>query len=219
VREDAWLAEQLGMPVHTVEPGDAALDAGPGLYQAKVPCADLARLRALEDAGMRVVDVNVTLRRPAGPSGVDTTGVRDARPADRDAILTLAERDYPGSRFHLDPQIPDERANALKRAWVDGFFAGARGDRMLVADRDGEAIGFYLVIDGDDHRTGDLLAVVPGARRAGTATALVGTALDMRPLRDHQMGTQVSNIPSLRFFERLGFSIVDSRYVLHGHVG
>ena len=81
---------------------------------------------------MRVVDVNVTLRRPAGAPAVPADGVRDAEEADREAVLEIAERDYTVSRFHLDPQVPDERARALKRAWVDNFFRGARGDRLLV---------------------------------------------------------------------------------------
>ena len=47
----------------------------------------------------------------------------------------IAQRDFSVSRFHLDPQIPDEVARTIKRDWVDNFFAGARGDRMLVVER------------------------------------------------------------------------------------
>jgi ribosomal protein S18 acetylase RimI-like enzyme len=217
VLEDAWLGERLGRPAFTLEEGDRSLDAGPGFYQAKVDCADVQRVGDLERAGMRVVDVNVTLRRPASP-GPDAPGeVRDGAEADRDAVLGIAERDYTVSRFHLDPEIPDARARDIKRSWVDGFFSGARGDRLLVAPAEGRVAGFHLILDGDDARTVDLIAVEDGARGRGLGTALLAALFAMRPERDVLVGTQVSNRASLRLYQRLGFQVADTRYVLHGH--
>jgi ribosomal protein S18 acetylase RimI-like enzyme len=214
--EDAWLAGQLGRPVYTLQAGDRRLDAGPGLYQAKVDCADVQRVGELEDAGMRVVDVNVTLRRPAGPPDAPATHVRDAVEADREAVLDIAERDYAVSRFHLDPQIPDSRARALKRAWVDSFFRGARGDRLLVHGQAPD--GFNLVIEGDDARVVDAIAVSGQARGHGAGSALLRALFALEPARDVVVGTQVSNPGSLRLYQRLGFAPQASRYVLHGHV-
>jgi ribosomal protein S18 acetylase RimI-like enzyme len=214
--EDGWLAEQLGRPVYTLQEGDQRLDAGPGLYQAKVDCADVERVGALEAAGMRVVDVNVTLRRAAAPPATPPEGVRDAAEADREAVLDMAEHDYSVSRFHLDPEIPDIRARALKRAWVDNFFRGARGDRLLVHGE--EPDGFHLVLDGTEARTVDLIAVGRDARGRGVGSALLGALFAMEPLRDVLVGTQVSNTGSLRLYQRLGFAPQATRYVLHGHV-
>ena len=214
--EDAWLAEQLQCPVFTLEDGEHQMDAGPGFYQAKVDCSAVARVGALEDAGMRVVDVNVTLRRPAGPPDTPAGGVRDARDGDRDAVLEIAERDFAVSRFHLDPHIPDARARAIKRAWVDNFFQGARGDRLLVHGSGPD--GFNLVLDGPEARVVDVIAVSATARGRGAGTALLGALFAMEPSRDVLVGTQASNTGSLRLYERLGFGVEASRYVLHGHV-
>jgi ribosomal protein S18 acetylase RimI-like enzyme len=214
--EDGWLSEQLGRPAYTLQEGDHRLDAGPGFYQAKVESTDGARVAALEDAGMRVVDVNVTLRRPAAAPEAPVADVRDAGKEDREAVLEIAERDYAVSRFHLDPQIPDARARSLKRAWVDNFFRGERGDRLLVHGQ--EPDGFHLVLDGPDARTVDLIAVAEGARGQGVGSALLGALFATEPLRDVVVGTQVSNTGSLRLYERLGFRTESSRYVLHGHV-
>jgi hypothetical protein len=34
-----------------------------------------------------------------------------------------------------------------------------------------------------------------------------------------RVGTQIANIPSLRLYERLGFTMAESAYVLHAHRG
>jgi ribosomal protein S18 acetylase RimI-like enzyme len=214
--EDGWLSEQLERSAFTLEQGDHELDAGPGFYQAKVDCSEVSRVGALEDAGMHVVDVNLTLRRPAGPPDTPVDGVRDAREADRDAVLEIAERDYTVSRFHLDPEVPDARARALKRAWVDNFFRGARGDRLLVHGPGPD--GFHLVLEAPDARVVDVIAVAARARGRGMGTALLGALFAMEPRRDVVVGTQASNRDSLRLYERLGFTVCGSRYVLHGHV-
>ncbi len=150
---------------------------------------------------MRVVDVNVTLRRPAGPPDAPATGVRDAVDGDREAVLDIAEHDYSVSRFHLDPEIPDSRAQALKRAWVDNFFRGERGDRLLVHGDDPD--GFHLILDGDDARVVELIAVARRARGRGAGSALLRALFAIEPARDVVVGTQVSNTGSLRLYQRL----------------
>ena len=128
---DPWLAVVFGHEAFRVSlPGDgadtAALEAhargrgGRAFYYAKVPAARVAQLQALTAAGLRVVDVNVTLERGrcAGPCAEGAAPVRDARPADRDALLGLASSCFVYSRFHLDPQVPPGVADAVKRAWV-----------------------------------------------------------------------------------------------------
>ena len=213
---DAWLAEQLGRPAYTVQASDTRLDAGAGFYQAKVACADVERVTALEAAGMGVVDVNVTLRRAAAPPTGPSDGVREAEAGDREAILEIAEQDYTVSRFHLDPRIPDARARRVKRAWVEGFFRGDRGDRLLV--HGDVPSGFHLVLEGPEARTVDLIAVAHGARGHGVGSALLSAVFALEPARDVVAGTQVSNTGSLRLYERLGFLVEATRYVLHGHV-
>jgi ribosomal protein S18 acetylase RimI-like enzyme len=211
VRPDAWLAERLGRPAFTLGEGDdpGALP-GPGFYQAKVPGADVARVHALEAAGFRVVDVNVTLRRAPGPlTAPDGVSVADARPGQRAAVLEIATRHFGVSRFHMDPAIPDAVASAIKRDWAAAVLDGERGDRMLVAEAGGAVAGF-LALAAD---VIDLIAVRTPGRSAGAGRALVAAVAD----RELTVGTQIANTGALRFYERLGFTTVDTRYVLHLH--
>ena len=230
MRADPWLSERLGRPVWTLEEGDdgTGVDA-PAFLQAKVDCADVVRVATLEAGGMRVVDVNVTLWRDAAPPpaedpaparrGAAPMTIRDASPDDRDAVMRIAATDYTVSRFHLDPSITDEVAGAIKADWAGSWFDGRRGDRMLVAETSGRVIGFHLILDKGDERVIDLIAVAADARGDGAGTALVGALLAQEPLKPVLVGTQVSNIGALRLYERLDFSVIDTKYVLHGMVG
>lgn len=222
MREDVWLGERLGCAAWTVDVGDAIEDVrthGRGFFQARVAADDVARVGSLERAGFAAIDVNITFRREPAPVAAGTAGggVRDGLPEDRDAVVAIAEHDYSVSRFHLDPEIPDAVARAIKRDWVDNFFRGARGDRLLVADREGQVIGFLLVLDGTDASVIDLIAVATEARGHGAGTALVCALAESRPDRPVVAGTQVSNVGALRFYERLGFTVQQTQFILHRH--
>lgn len=222
MREDHWLGERLGCRAWTVEDEDtveAVAACGPGFYQAKVPADRVDRVGSLEDAGFRTIDVNVTLRRAAGgPVSAEGASVRDARDGDRDAVVTIAERDHTVSRFHLDPRIPDGVARAIKRDWVENYFRGARGDRLLVLERTGQVLGFLAVLDSADAAVIDLITVAASARGRGAGGALVSALVTATPDRPVLTGTQISNVDALRFYERLGFTVLRAQFVLHRHV-
>jgi ribosomal protein S18 acetylase RimI-like enzyme len=223
VRQDPWLAERLGMAVLTVEAGDdpatvarAAAERAPAFAQAKVACEDMRSTAALQDAGFRVVDVNVTLSCPARP-GAAPAGVDEAREADREAVLDLAERHFTVSRFHRDPAIPSTAAAAIKRDWAAAYFDGQRGERLLVARRATRPIGFLGVLAPEAGvRVIDIVAVDTAERGAKVGSSLV-TALLASFSGRVDVGTQIANTGALRFYERLGFLVTDTRYVLHLH--
>ena len=221
MREDAWLGEHLGCTAWTVEDLDTADElsaSGPGFFQARVPTADVARVGMLERAGFRTVDVTITLRRDPGLVLPERRAqVRDARADDRRAVVAIAERDYTVSRFHLDPEIADDVARSIKRDWVDNYFKGARGDRMLVAEQAGEVAGFQLVLDAREAAVIDLIAVTSAARGQGIGSSLVCCLAQSSPNRSVQAGTQVANLPALRLYGRLGFAVARTDYVLHRH--
>jgi ribosomal protein S18 acetylase RimI-like enzyme len=219
VREDAWLARRLGRPAFVLDPGDDPVALPDGFLQAKVPAGDVARVGLLEAAGFRVVDVNLTLRREPAPLAAGALlPVVAARPAHRDAVLRIAALDQRSSRFHLDPAIPDDVAAAIKRDWAAAVMDGERGAGMLVA-LDGDDVAGYLAAGTrGDAAVIDLIAVRSGRRSAGAGSALVA-ALARGGARPVEVGTQAANVGALRFYERLGFRAIDSRYVLHLHRG
>jgi GNAT superfamily N-acetyltransferase len=224
VREDPWLAQRLGRPVLTYEAGDdpaavasAALRRAPAFAQAKVPCADVAVAAALQDAGFRVVDVSVLLSRDGSSDHSVPPGVGEATESDREAVLEIAGAHYDVSRFHRDPAIPSEVANAIKRDWAAAYLDGLRGDRLLVMRRGTGTVGFLGILQSSPGvRVIDLVAVHRDERGGGAGSALVEAVLAAGEGRV-DVGTQVANTSALRFYERLGFLVSDTRFVLHLH--
>lgn len=230
MREDAWLAARFGHAVFTIDDDDSVADVSAhacahagAFYQTKVDAHNVARVGALEEAGFRVVDVNLTLERSPGIVDADPTWeVGDPRAGDRDELLRLAAEDYTVSRFHLDPAVSAAQAAAIKRDWVLAYLEGERGERLLVARRAGSGpVGFLAVLSGPDTRMIDLIAVRVTERGAGAGRALVAALLADSEDRYERVavGTQVANGGALRFYQRLGFTARQTRYVLHLHAG
>jgi ribosomal protein S18 acetylase RimI-like enzyme len=186
-------------------------------------------VRELGTVGAFVVDVNVSfeLDRPAtlaaSPAGVE---VRVAQPQDHAAALDVAGSCYRYSRFHLDPLVGQESAHRIKREWCSNYARGARGDKLFVASLDGgqRAVGFLaaLVAESNGQRTAviDLVGVDPRCQRRQIGTALTSAFVEhyRQNCAALQVGTQAANVPSIRMYERLGFSLIKSAYVMHLHV-
>lgn len=182
---------------------------------------------ALANAGFYVVDVNVTLDlvKPVSCDDLNNAEilVQDVEPVDHDTVLDIAATCFVYSRFHLDPQISNSTANRIKRDWLENYIRGERGERLLVAHRDGRPIGFLAVIAGDSEgrtcRTIDLVGVARDFQRRGVGRSLVAHFVQRYAGRVDllRVGTQAANVPSLRLYESSGFKIVDTQYVLHAH--
>jgi GNAT superfamily N-acetyltransferase len=192
---------------------------GPVFVDAKVPSEAVGRLHQLEAAGFAVVDTSVQLTRPAVPFDVQSGHVRFALPADEATVRTLAAQSISQSRFHLDPAIPRATANHLKAEWAGNFFAGHRGDWMVVAEDAGEVCGFLQLLRSEEGVVIDLIGVSSNHRSRGLGSQMIAFAahhcLD-RPAR-LTVGTQIANVRSLAFYQRLGFTITAAFYVLHLH--
>jgi ribosomal protein S18 acetylase RimI-like enzyme len=225
---DAWLAGHIGKPVWRVDQDPEGEPLG-GLRArrhafayAKIDAAEVRLVGNLVANGFRPVDVAVTLegRAPRESSG---TGVRFARPSDRDAVAAIASSTFRFSRFHLDPLVPPAVARAIKAEWATNYFTGRRGDGMVVAEVDGVVVGFLqLLWTGGDVLVIDLVGVGAAHQRKGIARRMIHFAAahgtgDARKPERLRVGTQVANTQSVRLYESLGFRLIGAEYVLHYH--
>ena len=239
IEPDIWLSNILGRPSFNVsladEPSsDAAIfrehvAQQPGaLYMARAATRDLRAVHFLQDLGFRVIDVNITFRRSNAslarlliPQGIE---VHQAQPSDHEHLLRIAETAFVMSRFHLDPKISEQVAAHIKRTWLENCLLGKRGDWVLVARRDGKPVGFLaaLLSTREDGQIAiiDLIAVDPNHQRCGVGDALVAAFVEHYRGRvvALEVGTQVANIGSARLYEKWGFALHRSQFVLHLHV-
>ena len=225
---DQFLDESIGMPAFRVADADGLRDemfAGEtqSFAYAKVATGDVATVSRLESFGFRVVDTAVQLDCPAEELNADVAPsagyeVRLARLGDRSGVETVAAENFVYSRFHLDPGFPNSAADEFKRRWAGNFFSGERGDVMIVACQGEDVAGFLQLLDQGDTLIIDLIAVANAHQRKGLAAAMVGLAGRYFDKAERLVvGTQIANVPSVRAYQKLGFLVCDSSYVLHYH--
>ncbi len=231
--DDVFLSQQLRRRVVRLPIGDCeALPAvadlvrgleTPAMVHARVPAHCVATVQALEDAGFRLSDTCLTFERGrmTGEGSGSPAVVRPARPGDEAGVVALARRALRMSRFHRDPAIGVDVADALKGQWAANYFCGLRGDAMTVAEGpSGEIAGFLLALRAaDGAMVIDLVAVNEASRGRGLAASLTRAAQGLFPrARRLRVGTQAVNGAARRAYEKLGFEPAGTDHVLHFHV-
>ena len=206
-----------------------AREAGGRHMTARVDVGDLETLAALETHGFRTMDALGTYILRAGKDAVrevrSVGPLRPATPADRDEILAITRQAYAGyrGRFHLDPQLPRDRADAFYEVWAQQCLSGAMADVVMVSsDSAGRVIGYLA------HRRREPASSIGtpiyggglGACRPDAPGAYASLIRDSA-LWAHGQGavaecqTQISNFPVIRVYESVGFHYVRAEYTLH----
>jgi ribosomal protein S18 acetylase RimI-like enzyme len=232
--EDSWLAGLMGQAVFRLDHVGPEVDMhalaahveqqSRAFYFAKIDCASVEAIRRISSVGFFTADANVALKLDRAPMAVTSSAIVDElRGGDEEALLEVAETTYELSRFHLDPLVPRAIANRIKREWAGNYVRKSRGDRLFVAypSAGGKPIGFLAALRTQTGAVIDLVGVTQAARGQGAGSALVRAFCDhyiKAGVTELTVGTQVANIPSLRMYEKLGFSLHKTQYVLHLHV-
>jgi len=201
------------------------------MYYSKVDTKEVEIVRQLSGAGLYVVDVNVTFSMctappvtPPGYSEVPGLLIREIELSDHEETLEIAGSCFQYSRFHLDPLVSLSIANQIKHDWILNYIRQQRGERLFVALVGEKPVGFLAVIATEMNRQQtyaiDLIGVSRDFQKRGIGHAL--TAFFIKHYRERsdqlQVGTQAANIPSMRLYQKLGFQISQTQYVMHGHV-
>lgn len=227
---DDWLGRRLGVPAFHLGGGLKRVNEAPqalaaelrqaGLcfVDAKVPVAETGSAATLESLGFRLADTNLRFGgTAAGPAGMQSRRSAFARPDQADAVADLAGRAFVYDRFHQDPAISHSRAEAIKRDWARNFFAGRRGDWMVVAESQGRVAGFLQLLKGGEDLIIDLVAVDADFRGLGLARDMIAFAAASCGPPNVVVGTQVANLPSIALYQDLGLKLKAAQYVFHYH--
>ena len=144
--------------------------------------------------------------------------IRLAQDGDKIFVEEVAETSFSHDRFHQDPKIQNSKADAVKKEWAGNFFSGKRGDSMIVATTNNRPVAFLLLLLERQNTVIDLIAVSKEHRKKGLSNQMIGFAMQKFSANDRWIvGTQSTNIPSVRLYESLGFQTIRSQYVLHKH--
>jgi len=195
------------------------LKVNPVFLYAKVDSDLVKSFQCLENSGFKLVDTNVVFEKSSEKTHNLSVcnSIRFSVTGDMNQVKKLARNNFIYSRFHLDPKVPNELADFIKSAWAENYFKGKRGDKLIVAEFEGKVVGFLLLIETADIMSIDLIAVDRAYTRKGIATDMIDFAEMNSNCSLIKVGTQIANIPSCCFYEKLGFRIQSSQYVFHYH--
>jgi len=204
---------------HPLEPTDIRKLQAPAFVYAKADCKDTNLITNLSALDFQLIETSL-LFDATSLTHIECQGpeLRFATPSDENRCCEIAEQSFLYSRFHSDQQIPRNLANGIKREWTRNYFAGKRGTHMVVTEDQKQVAGFLLLIMKGGELTIDLIGVSENSRRKGIAQRMIGfAAQNIAGWRTYIVGTQASNIASVRLYESLGFRLRAASYTFHWH--
>ena len=187
-------------------------------FWAKIPATDRRLTAQLERSGahLREVEINLCADGHACPADIPP-GIRIEQVANPgDKALDFA-RCFTFDRFHTDPEIPTEKADALWQQYLLTYSDSAA--RIgLSAVCNGRVAGFLGMGLHDElpHNTLDVIAVLPDFRGHGVGTALMRKAITLSAQKPLHVSTQHHNAAAINAYIRGGFTrYLSPRTVYH----
>ncbi|MFO0555092.1 MAG: GNAT family N-acetyltransferase [Polyangiaceae bacterium] len=209
-----------------------ARDAGIGYLFTRIDAAELPQVQACEKAGFVTVDAILSqyLEVAHAPRVEVATGItiREATASDAALMSDLVDATLSHSRFHADPKVGPARGRELYREWGANSVRGLN-ELTLLAEVDGTPVGFLSVKDNKAARPAfgwgygriELVGVLERARGRGVVTALTAALIEVSPRFGWErlgIGTQISNVPAIRAYQKAGFVPGDAIFSMRWRV-
>jgi GNAT superfamily N-acetyltransferase len=187
---------------------------------------ELRTAQLMEGRGYSLMDTLIyyTRRLAATPIAEFSSGVtiRPVQPEEADAVARLTAavfRNYRG-HYHADTRLDPADSDEVYTSWAyRSVMSRQVADQVLVAEREGQIVGFIAVrmnskIEGE----GALYGVDPAIQGHGIGRNLIIGALrwlEARQAEKMVISTQITNISSQKVWVRLGFEPMHAQYTFH----
>lgn len=149
--------------------------------------------------------------------------LREATTEDKPKLFVLARNAFSADRFHLDPNIPNERASYRYEYWLENGFQSEDPIYVYESVKDGNLIGFcHLKEVTEDIVDFSLGAVEAKAQKVGLGVLMYSECLMICKSSGYkQMVTRISinNIGVLNIYTHLGFSFRNPTSTFHWFAG
>ena len=150
------------------------------------------------------------------------TIIRDYKPNDVDALMAIAKSSFVFDRFHSDKSLDGALSDKYYERWIYNSCNGF-ADKVIVSEHNGEVAGFTTGKNDPADRYGHLVlsAVSPKFRGLGIYTSMIYKGIQWIADEGYEgviVGTQINNIAVQKAWIKLGFTVLDSQYILHMHL-
>ncbi len=189
------------------------------LIITRLPLDNIQMIHSVESNGGILCDVLVTFESVLPNNSLNaitqennSVQSRKSNMGDVKLIRSIARQSFRWSHFYVDPNIPSEKADRLFEAWVTNLIKD-ENCTILVTEYCDNITGFVTCKsirneNGEHIGIIDLIAVVEHYRRKGYGSVLLKGAISLFGKLGAQkvlVGTQASNLASMRLYETHGF--------------
>lgn len=208
----------------------AELDKETGNYDhlsIKLDCSELELCNYLLSKGFYIVDTLVSYvfdyeknKIPEISYNQDIQ-INDVEREDISLISDIAYHSFFNDRFHNDPYLDKEKCNEYYETWIRNSCNGFADMVLVGKDRENHILGFGTGKYYDENHSALVLnAVTEYARGKGVYTAMIFEAMKRfkGKSRHLTLGTQINNYAVQKAWNKLGFKIYESKYVLHKRI-
>lgn len=193
---------------------------------ARIMLSDMPTIQSLELEGAILTDILLTfhidLKRDVLPTrSSSVVEIVKADERDEQVLMEMASNIFKTDHFHIDYHLSTSKCNQLYAKWIQSCLKGL-ADTVLVAIKDGKSIGFITcklgsIFNSYNYGIIDLVGVKKEYEGKGVGSMLITGALKWfsNQTESVYVGTQVTNIPAIRLYNKAGFRQILSEATLH----
>ncbi len=187
---------------------------------ARCDGADQAAARALADAGLTLLETQITYRGSLGLQSRDA-GIRAGVADDALAVAELARQGFKdlAGHYHADSRLSSHACEEIYVDWALRGLAGEAAEAFYVAEVEGRVAAFGMFTQSGAEVTFQLSTVASWARGKGLYTACLrrGMVWGAEQGADEMIGiTAHGNIPAQRNLIKAGLRPVAGTSTFHG---
>ena len=217
------LSESLSEFLHHI----AKINQSRCLVFVKIPTKETSVIKTLTIQGFYPIETMVGIHRNLQSFSPDRAferlrlrpALRPATNDDKSKILYIARHAFSMDRYHLDPNLSDDKASYRYEYWLDN---GLKSQDLVLIYEDvskNKPLGFCHLRDiHPDTVDFSLAAIDPSYQKAGLGIMMYNECLSLCQKRDKKkMITRISinNLEIVNIFSNLGFLFRQPTLVLH----
>lgn len=139
-------------------------------------------------------------------------------------VSDLSGRIYTLTRFHQDHEIPKELANRMQELWAKNCFEQGLADEIIAVRQQGQLAGFVAGAILKDitapNIIGRILLIAVDEKFQGKGVGKILNVVGDKWFRKKGcthivVGTQLVNIQSMKYYQKSGFSVLNTSHALH----
>jgi ribosomal protein S18 acetylase RimI-like enzyme len=194
----------------------------------RIDSIDYSAIKSFQKAGFYLVDCLLTyefdstkVSAPNNEFDIDFASSISNR--DIQKLSSIAAKVFKIDRFHSDPNLSSKDSDRYYSEWVINSFNGFSDGAILpIINNNIVAFTTYNINNVDNETSTMVLSAVDSEYMGlGVYYNMIkkGTLELLKYSKKIRVGTQVDNIPVQRTWQKLGYKLVDVKYIFHFYKG